>query len=143
MSTKKKERSAPAKMQTVPIDQLVPTPDNRRKPITDTSVRSLSQSIKSDGLLQPIVVRPHPTQADRFEIRAGERRWRAAKLAGLKEVPVVVRKLDNEQALAVTVAENMLRKDLHPVEEAEAIQLAFDREYDLKAIASRLGKSVG
>jgi len=143
MPTKKRERSAPAKMQAVPIDQLVPTPDNRRKPITDASVRSLAQSIKNDGLLQPIVVRPHPTQADRFEIRAGERRWRAAKLAGLKEVPVVVRRLDNEQALAVTVAENMLRKDLHPLEEAEAIQLAFDREYDLKVIASRLGKSVG
>jgi hypothetical protein len=75
--------------------------------------------------------------------RAGERRWRAAKLAGLKEVTVVVRKLDNEQALAVTIAEDLLRKDLHPLEEAEAIQLAFDREYDLKAIASRLGKSVG
>jgi len=75
--------------------------------------------------------------------RAGERRWRAAKLAGLTELPVVVRKLDNEQALAVTIAENLLRKDLHPLEEAEAIQLAFDREYDLKAIASRLGKSVG
>jgi len=143
MSTKKKERSAPAKMQAVPIDQLVPTPDNRRKPISDASVRSLAQSIKNDGLLQPIVVRPHPTQTDRFEIRAGERRWRAAKLAGLKEVHVVVRKLDNEQALAVTIAENLLRKDLHPLEEAEAIQLAFDREYDLKAIASRLGKSVG
>lgn len=67
----------------------------------------------------------------------------AAKLAGLKEVTVVVRKLDNEQALAVTIAENLLRKDLHPLEKAEAIQLAFDREYDLKAIASRLGKSVG
>jgi len=143
MPTKKKERSAPAKMQAVPIDQLVPTPDNRRKPISDASVRSLAHSIKNDGLLQPIVVRPHPTQTDRFEIRAGERRWRAARLAGLKEVTVVVRKLDNEQALAVTIAENLLRKDLHPLEEAEAIQLAFDREYDLKAIASRLGKSVG
>ncbi|MBI3834123.1 MAG: ParB/RepB/Spo0J family partition protein [Planctomycetes bacterium] len=132
-----------SRVQTVPIDKLVPTPDNRRKPISDTSVRSLAQSIKSDGLLQPIIVRQHPTQSDRFEIRAGERRWRAAKLAGLKEVPVVVRKLDNEQALAVTIAENLLRKDLHPLEEAEAIQLAFEREYDLKAIASRLGKSVG
>ncbi|MBI1826070.1 MAG: ParB/RepB/Spo0J family partition protein [Planctomycetes bacterium] len=143
MPTKKRDRSAPAKMQVVPIDHLVPTPDNKRKPISDASVKSLAQSIKSDGLLQPIVVRQHPTQAERFEIRAGERRWRASRLAGLKEVPVVVRKLDNEQALAVTIAENLLRKDLHPLEEAEAIQLAFDREYDLKAIASRLGKSVG
>ncbi|MBI1831521.1 MAG: ParB/RepB/Spo0J family partition protein [Planctomycetes bacterium] len=127
----------------IAIDRLVPTPDNRRKLFSDASLRPLAQSIKSDGLLQPIVVRQHPTQANRFEIRAGERRWRAAKLAGLKEVPIVVRKLDNEQALAVTIAENLLRKDLHPLEEAEAIQLAFEREYDLKAIASRLGKSVG
>jgi len=139
---KPKPASAP-QVETVAIDRLVPTPDNRRKPISDASVKSLAQSIKSDGLLQPIVVRPHPTQVDRFEIRAGERRWRAAKLAGLKELPIVVRKLDNEQALAVTIAENMLRKDLHPLEEAEAIQLAFEREYDLKAIASRLGKSIG
>jgi len=139
----KPQKTPPSRVQMVPIDKLVPTPDNRRKPISDASVRSLAQSIKNDGLLQPIIVRQHPTQTDRFEIRAGERRWRAAKLAGLKEMPVVVRKLDNEQALAITIAENLLRKDLHPLEEAEAIQLAFDREYDLKAIASRLGKSVG
>lgn len=139
----KRKTAAPTKVETVAIDRLIPTPDNRRKPISDASVRSLAQSIKSDGLLQPIVVREHPSQSDRFEIRAGERRWRACKLAGLKEVPIVVRKLDNEQALAVTVAENMLRKDLHPIEEADAIQLAFDREYDLKAISARLGKSIG
>lgn len=139
----KTKAAAPAQVLVVSVDRLVPTPDNRRKPISDASVRSLAQSIKSDGLLQPIIVRHHPAQSDRFEIRAGERRWRAAKLAGLKEVFVIVRKLDNEQALTVTVAENMLRKDLHPLEEAEAIQLAFEREYDLKAIASRLGKSIG
>lgn len=135
--------SSPPKFEIVAIDRLMPTPDNRRKPISDASIRSLAQSIKGDGLLQPIIVREHPSQSDRFEIRAGERRWRACKLAGLKEVPVVLRKLDNEQALAVTIAENLLRKDLHPLEEADAIQLAFDREYDLKAIASRLGKSTG
>ena len=142
VKTKKRKPKAET-LRTVPVERLVPTPDNRRKPISDASVRSLAQSIKNDGLLQPIIVREHPTQADRFEIRAGERRWRAAKVAGLKEIPVIVRELDNEQALAVTIAENMLRQDLHPLEEAGAIQLAIDREYDLKAIASRLGKSVG
>jgi ParB/RepB/Spo0J family partition protein len=138
----KTKATVPTQVLVVSIDRLVPTPDNRRKPFSDSSVRSLAQSIKNDGLLQPIIVRQHPTQSDRFEIRAGERRWRAAKLAGLKEVPVFVRQLDNEQALTVTIAENLLRKDLHPLEEAEAIQLAFDREYDLKAIASRLGKNI-
>lgn len=131
------------RMEMVAPERLFPTPDNRRKPISDASVRTLARSIKQDGMLQPIVVRPHPTQADCFEIRAGERRWRAARLAGLKQIPVIVRKLDNEHALAVTIAENMLRQNLHPLEEAEAIQLALEREYDVKAIASRLGKSIG
>jgi ParB/RepB/Spo0J family partition protein len=131
------------RMEMIAPERLIPTPDNRRKPISDASVRTLAKSIKQDGMLQPIVVRPHPTKADCFEIRAGERRWRAARLAGLKEIPVIVRRLDNEHALAVTIAENMLRQNLHPLEEAEAIQLAVEREYDLKAIASRLGKSIG
>lgn len=131
----------PGRIQVLPIEKLVPTPDNRRKAISDASVRSLAQSIKKDGLLQPLVVRVHPSLNDRWEIRAGERRWRAAKLAGLTALPVIVRKLDNETALAVTIVENLQRKDLHPLEEAETIQLAFDREYDVKSIAAKLGKS--
>ena len=71
MQTKKTARSPSAQVKVVPVDHLIPTPDNRRKPISDASVRSLVQSIRNDGLLQPIVVRPHPTQADRWEIRAG------------------------------------------------------------------------
>lgn len=144
MSAVRKATPKPAagRIQLLPVGKLVSTPDNRRKAISDASVRSLAQSIKKDGLLQPIVVRVHPTLPDRWEIRAGERRWRAAKLAGLATIPVIVRRLDNETALAVTIAENLQRKDLHPLEEAETIQLAFDREYDVKAIAAKLGKSV-
>ena len=142
-NVKVKERPrARGRIQMLPADKLAPTPDNRRKAITDASVRSLAHSITKNGLLQPLVVRDHSTQPDRWEIRAGERRWRAAKLAGLTAVPVVVRKLDNETALAVTIAENVQRQDLHPLEEAEALRLALDREYDLKAIAARLGRSV-
>lgn len=88
------------------------------------------------------MARVHPTKPDHWEIRAGERRWRAAKLAGLKTIPVVVRTLDDEAALAVTLAENLQRKDLSPLEEAETIQLAFDRDYDVKAVAAKLGKSI-
>jgi len=142
-NVKVKERPrARGRIQMLPADKLAPTPDNRRKAITDASVRSLAHSITKNGLLQPLVVRDHSTQPDRWEIRAGERRWRAAKLAGLTAVPVVVRKLDNETALAVTIADNVQRQDLHPLEEAETLRLALDREYDLKAIAARLGKSV-
>lgn len=126
----------------VPIDKLVPTPDNRRRSITKESVESLAKSLAKEGVLQPVVVRPHPEKEGCFEIRAGERRWRAAKLAGLKELPAIVRTLDDESALSVTIAENLQRKDLHPLEEAATIQQAFDRGFNPKAVAARLGKSV-
>ncbi len=142
LKNKTRHRPPTGRVQMLPVDKLVPTPDNRRKAISDASVRSLAQSIKKDGLLQPLVVRVHPTRPDRWEIRAGERRWRAAKLAGVATVPVVVRKLDNEAALAVTIVENLQRVDLHPLEEAETIQQAIEREYDLKAVAAKVGKSV-
>jgi ParB/RepB/Spo0J family partition protein len=126
----------------VSLDKLVPTPDNRRQPITKASVESLAKSLAKEGVLQPVVVRPHPEKEGWFEIRAGERRWRAAKLAGLKELPAIVRTLDDESALSVTIAENLQRKDLHPLEEAATIQQAFDRGFNPKAVAARLGKSV-
>lgn len=126
----------------LPVDKLLPTSDNRRRTITQASVESLAKSLMRDGVLQPIVVRPHPEKEGHWEIRAGERRWRAAKLADLKEIPAVVRSLDDEAALSVTIAENLQRQDLHPLEEAATIQLAFERGYDAKAVAARLGKSV-
>lgn len=130
------------RLRMVPVDRLVPTPDNRRRAITDASVKSLANSIKESGLVQPIVARPHSAKAGYFEIRAGERRWRAAKLAGLSEIPVIVRELSDTAALAVTLTENLQRENLHPLEEAEMIQQALDRELDLKALASRLGRTV-
>jgi len=126
----------------VAIDKLMPTPDNLRRPITRESVESLAKSLTREGVLQHIVVRPHPEKEGCFEIRAGERRWRAAKLARLTELPTIVRPLDDESALSVTIAENLQRQDLHPLEEAATIQQAFDRGYNPKAVAARLGKSV-
>lgn len=130
------------KVRLVPIEKLVPTPDNKRRPVTQVSVESLAKSLVKEGVLQPIVVRPHPEKEGWFEIRAGERRYRAAKLAGLKELPAIVHTLDDESALSVTIAENLQRQDLHPLEEAATIQQAFDRGYNPKAVAARLGKSV-
>lgn len=124
------------------VERLVPTPDNQRRPITRSSVESLARSLSKDGVLQPIVVRPHPDKDGWWEIRAGERRWRAARLAGLKEIPAIVRTLDDESALAVTIAENLQRENLHPLEEAATIQQAFDRGHDVKSVAARLGRSV-
>lgn len=124
------------------IDRLAPTPDNLRRPITKESLESLAKSLARDGLLQPIVVRPDPKREGWFEIRAGERRWRAAKLAGLKEIPAIVRTLDDASALSVTIAENLQRQNLHPLEEAATMQQAFDRGHNPKALAARLGKSM-
>ena len=126
----------------VPVAKLVPTPDNKRRTITQSAVESLAKSLAQEGVLQPIVVRPHPKKDGWFEIRAGERRWRAAKLAGLTEIPAIVRSLDDESALSVTIAENLQRQNLHPLEEAATVQQAFDRGYSPKSVAAKLGKSV-
>lgn len=142
MKVAKKPSKVPALLRMLSVDRLVPTSDNRRRPITKASVESLAKSLAKDGVLQPIVVRAHPEKEGWWEIRAGERRWRAAMLAGLKEVPAFVRKLDDEAALSVTIAENLQRQDLHPLEEAATIQQAFDRGYNIREVAGRLGKSV-
>lgn len=142
MKVLKKRPRVPHSVRMVPVDRLVPTPDNKRRPITQSSVESLAKSLARDGVLQPILVRPQPDKDGWWEIRAGERRWRAAKLAGLTHIPAVIRSLDDVSALSVTIAENLQRQDLHPLEEAATIQQAFDRGYDAKAVAARLGKSV-
>jgi ParB/RepB/Spo0J family partition protein len=142
MKVLKKRPKVPHSVRMVPVDRLVPTPDNKRRPITQSSVESLAKSLARDGVLQPILVRPQPDKDGWWEIRAGERRWRAAKLAGLTHIPAVIRSLDDVSALSVTIAENLQRQDLHPLEEAATIQQAFDRGYDAKAVAARLGKSV-
>lgn len=141
-SRESEPRSPKPALQMLPVSKLVPTPDNRRRPISNASVESLAKSMAREGVLQPVVVRPHPTKRGFFEIRAGERRWRAAKLANLTHLPAMIRTLDDQSALSVTIAENLQRQNLHPLEEAATIQLAFEREYDPKAIASQLGRSV-
>jgi len=142
MKVLKKSPKVRALLRMLSVDRLLPTTDNRRREITRASVESLAKSLSKDGVLQPIVVRPHPDKEGWWEIRAGERRWRAAKLAGLPQIPAIVRALDDESALSVTIAENLQRQDLHPLEEAATIQQAFDRGYNVKAVAARLGKSV-
>ncbi len=140
--------SAPARrraptIRMLPIDRLVPTADNTRRRITRESIESLAKSIAREGMLQPIVVRPHPEEQNRWEIRAGERRWRAAKLAGLQAIPAIIRPLDDTAARAVTIAENLQRENLHPLEEGAAFQQALDTGAEPKQLAARLGKAVG
>lgn len=103
----------------LPLESLQPGKHQPRRHFDAAALESLAESIRAQGVVQPIVVRP--AGANRYEIVAGERRWRAAKQAGLKSVPVVIRTLDERGAMAVALVENIQRADLNPLEEAEAL----------------------
>ena len=104
----------------LPVGQLQPGKHQPRRHFEKDALQSLADSIKAQGVVQPLVVRP--ISANKYEIVAGERRWRAAQQAGLKNVPVVIRNLDERGAMAVTIVENIQRADLNPLEEAEGLQ---------------------
>ena len=103
----------------VNIDEIKPNVNQPRKTFDEDKIEELANSIKEHGVIQPIVVRP---SGDFFEIVAGERRWRAARAAGLKEIPCVVRELSDEENMLFAIIENMQREDLNPVEEAEGLE---------------------
>ena len=106
-------------VRTVPIDLIDPNPFQPRTTFDDAALNDLAESIKARGILQPMLVRPNPDQDGRFQIVAGERRWRAAALAGLHDVPVIVRTLSDIDSAAVALIENLQRENLNPIEEAE------------------------
>jgi len=106
----------------IPIVAIRPGSLQPRKAIHEEPLEELAASIKSNGVIQPIVVRPVPGFPHQFEIVAGERRWQAAKLAGLSEIPAVVRELSDQEALAVALIENIQREELTPAEEARAFK---------------------
>ena len=126
------------KAQTLAVADLHPNPDQPRSIISDDSVLSLAASIRTTGLLQPIVVR---IKNGRFEIIAGERRWRAAKLAGLTEVPVLVREVTDQQAAEFSLVENIQREDLNAMDRARAYRQFCDR-FGLRPeeVAARVGE---
>lgn len=128
-------------IETIKITAIIPSPDNPRKVVEDDKLRQMAESIKAHGVLEPLLARPHPTQKGKYDLRAGERRLKAAKLAGLKEVPVLVRPMTDKEALEVTVIENLQREDLKPLEEARGIQTLLDRGWTLEESATQLGRS--
>ena len=124
----------------LPLDQLDANPYQTRGPVLDTaSLAELAASIKAVGVLQPIVVRPLP--GGRYHVIAGERRREAARLAGLSAIPAIVRQVSNEQAMEMTIIENLLREDLNPIEQARAFD-RLAREFGLtqEQMALRTGK---
>ena len=132
----------PAGVQMAPIESLKPNPDQPRKIFAQAELAELAESIRDKGVLQPILVRPHPKEDGVWQIIAGERRWRAAQLARLTQAPILVREMDDVAVFEVAIIENVQRADLNPLEEADAYRLLmerFGRTQD--AVAGVVGKS--
>ncbi len=129
-------------LQYLPIERLQRGKFQPRRQFDANTLNELAESIKSAGMIQPIVVRPIDIDQQQFEIVAGERRWRAAQLAGLDNVPCLVNYYSDEQTAAVTTIENVNRIDLNPIEEAQAYQrLINDFSYLHEEVAAVVGKS--
>ncbi|MDQ2801614.1 MAG: ParB/RepB/Spo0J family partition protein, partial [Pseudomonadota bacterium] len=110
----------------IPLDLLQPGPFQPRGGMDENALAELAQSIRARGMLQPLLVRPNPGAPGRFQIIAGERRWRAAALAGLHEAPSLVRELADADAMAAALVENLQRQDLNSIEEAEGYNRLLD-----------------
>ena len=123
----------------VKITKVEPNREQPRKNFNEDALQELADSIKEHGILQPILVKD---RKDHYEIIAGERRWRAAKLAGLKEVPVIIRDLSDQEIVEIALIENIQREDLNPIEEAQAYKRLLT-EFNLKQdeVAERVSKS--
>ena len=131
-------------LRTLPIDALAPGKYQPRRTMDPAKLAELAESIRAQGVIQPIVVREivQPRGGKTWEIIAGERRWRASRQAGLAEIPVVVREVDDRTVVAMALIENIQREDLNPLEEAQALQRLID-EFDLThaAAAEAVGRS--
>ena len=126
----------------VPIEKLHPNPDQPRRDFSKEDLATLAASIREKGIIQPLIVRPVPNLPDEFQIVAGERRWRAAQLANLHEVPVLVRRLNDTEAIEIAIIENIQRADLNPVEEALAYRQLMDKfGHTQEKLAESLSKS--
>ncbi len=126
----------------VPTHTLVSGKFQPRKDFNSQEIEELSESIKENGILQPILVRPLNSGGKSFEIIAGERRWRAAQVANLHEVPVIIRSFDDETSLGVAMVENLQRADLNLIEEAEGYRLLMNKfQYTQEKLSTHLGKS--
>jgi ParB family chromosome partitioning protein len=132
----------PAGQRVLPIERIKPNPNQPRRDFAEKDLNDLAASIREKGVIQPLILRPHPSEPEIFEIVAGERRWRAAQLAQLHELPVVVRALDDTEVLELAIIENIQREDLNAIEEAMGYRQLMDRfGHTQERLAEALGKS--
>ncbi|MDO5657309.1 MAG: ParB/RepB/Spo0J family partition protein [Paracoccus sp. (in: a-proteobacteria)] len=127
---------------TVPIEQISPNPDQPRRSFQPEALRELADSLRVRGVIQPLIVREHPDGGGLYQIVAGERRWRAAQMAQLHELPVIIREFSDLEMLEVAIIENIQRADLNAIEEAASYRQLMDRfGHTQEKMAEALGKS--
>ena len=125
---------------TLPINEIIPNKEQPRKTFDEGALQELADSITVHGVLQPLLARP--LLSGGYQLIAGERRWRASRMAGLKEVPVIIRELSDSEAMEIAIIENLQREDLNPIEEAEGLQALIDKcDYTQEQVAVSVGKS--
>ena len=126
----------------IPVERISSNPNQPRQYFDEDALQDLAASIREHGVLQPVLVR---SRADgHFQIIAGERRWRAARIAGLTEIPVIVEQIDDDAALEIAIIENLQREDISPLEEADMFErMTGEHGYSLRKLATRLGKDKG
>ena len=126
----------------IPTAAIEANPDQPRQHFDEASLAELAASITEHGVLQPVLVRPHGR--GRFQLVAGERRWRASKMAGLAEIPAIVEEIDDEAAMEIAIIENLQREDISPLDEADMFErMVSDHGYSLRRLAQKLGKDKG
>ncbi len=126
----------------VPLDRIDPNPDQPRLTFDEDSLQELAASITEHGVLQPILVRPG--NEGRYQLIAGERRWRSAQIAGLRQIPAIVEDIDDDTALEIAIIENLQREDLSPLDEAIMYErMTTEHGYSLRKLAQKLGKDKG
>jgi ParB family chromosome partitioning protein len=134
----------PAGVRHIPVERIKPNPGQPRMTFDEDALAELAASIKEHGVLQPVLVRPRPNDAHNYEIVAGERRWRASQIAGLREVPALIEQLDDDTALEIALIENLQREDLSPLEEAVMYErMVTDHGYSVRKLAQKIGKDKG
>lgn len=125
---------------TLAVNDIIPNKEQPRKTFDEAALQELADSIKQHGVLQPLLVRPLTTGG--YQLVAGERRWRASRLAELKEVPVIIKELSDTEAMEIAIIENLQREDLNPIEEAEGLQALIDKcGFTQEEVATSVGKS--
>ena len=133
----------PLGVRNIPLERITPNPDQPRMTFDEDALAELAASIREHGVLQPVLVRP-TDQTQQYQLVAGERRWRAARDAGLREIPALIEQLDDDTAMEIGIIENLQREDLSPLEEAMIYdRMTHEHGYSVRRLAQKLGKDKG